>query len=131
MKHLIFLIVLIGLISCKKDREEPSRVALAGKWQWVRSTGGIAGATSTPASTGFNMTFEFTGSRLKIFRNSSLISEWRYHIEEIQTPSGSDLVLKYEPYKPEQSPIINGNKLFLSDRCDDCYSSEYTRRIIP
>lgn len=45
------------LISCKKDA--PTNSSIVGKWQWIKTTGGIAGITTTPQSTHQTWTFAF------------------------------------------------------------------------
>jgi hypothetical protein len=63
IKFILFLILLFTL-SCHKTKEyDPtSPQNLIGDWMWIKSTGGIAGMTYTPESTGETRKISFSAN---------------------------------------------------------------------
>jgi len=64
MKKLIWLFALsLGITSCSSDTEtaetKKNNLDLNEKWAWVSTSGGVAGISSTPLTTGKNYTLIF------------------------------------------------------------------------
>ena len=65
MKKLVYLFILyLAITSCSSDSEttqetQKKSLDLAQKWDWVTTSGGIAGITITPLTTGKNYTLIF------------------------------------------------------------------------
>lgn len=130
MKNFFCFFILITLISCneRSENETISNTELIGSWNWVKSTGGISGTTETSISSNKVLKLVFTNSKMKIFENGNLSAEFNYEIqvkESIQ--GGSRPMLIYTPNKPNQTFIVQGAKLYLNDKCYDCFDSEYNR----
>jgi hypothetical protein len=141
MKSVILLsVVLLPFIgSCQKETYNTEKVGsgLTGKWEWIRSTGGIGGYVLTPESTGRNVVIEFTsGNVFRYYLNGQLQYSYPYHLEIGSTIYGSEptSIIKYGS-SPGQSYHfgsieIDGQtyqELVLKDECYDCYTSEYKR----
>ena len=138
MKKLILIFVLtLGIISCNSDDEAQDEALdevqfvftdLIGKWDWISSSGGIAGITHTPESTGDVRKLEISSNTFKIFTNGSLSFESNYTIElrESQT-SGEQRELIVIENGINQLFDRDDNKLLLFDQCSDCFVSVYVK----
>ena len=97
-------------------------------WLWVSSSGGFAGTIETPASTGNEVVIEFTAKTFKRYVNGSLDEDLRYKVkleESIFSTELEEVVTFSNGWR--QSYLINGDTLFLSDECFDCYGHVYIR----
>lgn len=129
MKKIIFLILISFLFSCERNSENSNSENLIAKWNWIKSSGGIDGKVETPSSTGKNIMLEFSQNKVKVYENGILKSEKNYNIQiKNSIMGGQKQMLIYDPYQPDQSFLIENNKLFLSDECYDCYQSEYIKQ---
>ena len=118
-------IALLLLLSC--DNDDSTQKSLNGKWNWVTSTGGIAGRTTTPASENKTIVLEFHNSTLKKYENGSLISENTFSVETRESIMGGKRKMIVIQDSHTQTFEIVGDKLYLSDECYDCFQSEYDR----
>ncbi|HKJ43978.1 MAG TPA: hypothetical protein VKA27_17915 [Sunxiuqinia sp.] len=119
MKKLLFIILTVLLSGCQKETFHAS--GLTGEWNWLYTSGGFAGMTYTPESTGFTSTIEFTPDSIyRIFRDGELQLESNYHL------SPPDLI-SYDETSILQSFRISKDTLTLIDQCDDCFMSIYIR----
>jgi hypothetical protein len=131
MKNLIFIFIAILFLSCEKNNDSLSNWNLIGQWNWVKSSGGIAGMTYTPNSTGKNRVLEFSATTLKIYENGLLTAETSYSIQiKKSTNNLSESILVYaKPFMISQAFVLESNKLYLNDyECNDCFASEYSRK---
>ncbi len=130
MRRLFLVFAFIGILSsCSKDEATPIKTEIIGKWNWVQSSGGIGGDTSTPETTGNQITIEFTESVYKKYINGNLDTEMPYKVEtgnSIWKEEKTDIIIYEDDWK--QSIELKNNKLILSDECFDCYQNEYIRK---
>ena len=133
MKQLTFFLLIstFFVFSCKKE-EALLNNSLAGNRQWVKSTGGIAGKTFTPASEGYERTLSFTYN-LKYNRSKNNLTE----------KSGTFEIIKAKSiYKAEVVDFINFNdgtmsviisqtseELILADNNYDGFTETFKRKI--
>nr|BCX01112.1 MAG: hypothetical protein KatS3mg041_1158 [Bacteroidota bacterium] len=130
MKKLLGVLL---LLSAGCGTVGPLERRLEGSWEWVQSTGGIAGLHLTPQSEGYVQQLVFrTNGELEIWRSGKRLSLLRYRIEHKPTmlsPEPADVLVYDEPFRPEQ--LIRwgrGDTLYLIDVCFDCYVHTYVRR---
>ena len=72
MKKILLFLILIAIlgINCSRDNdEEEINSAIIGEWNWIKSTGGFAGGTYTPESTGENRMLIISSDSIKYFTN--------------------------------------------------------------
>lgn len=115
--------------ACSFGTGPSAQERLEGTWSWVESTGGIAGLTSTPASTGDSVTLLFTlMGEVSLFRNGSLERTVGFSTAR---SSGSDLEIRYdEPlmgFETQTATFPNPFDLVLTDPCCDGFVSRYAR----
>jgi hypothetical protein len=132
MKNCLLLFVFMLLASCSSESPETSsKKTLQGKWEWTGSSGGIAGTTSTPASTNQNIYIEFSDTTYKTYINGKLSSEKPYTIKIQESIFGDKrpMIVSTDPQKyfVAMSFEIKENTLFLSEECYDCFGSGYVR----
>ncbi len=97
-------------------------------WDWVQSSGGIAGVTNTPASTGYReqAVYRLDG-RYELYRNDSLIRSTTYTITYKEINGTGHSVILYADDQVEQIMQLEGDTLKLSDQCADCFDHVFAR----
>ena len=76
----VILIALLGLMGCSKDTTDTLSSDLTGTWEWVHTTGGIAGVNQTPASVGYTYRVTYTkeGHYLQYDKDGKLQYDYLY-----------------------------------------------------
>lgn len=125
--------VLVGaslLVGCASATEPTVAERLVGTWDWVESTGGIAGTTMTPASTGTTMSLRFRSSGVvELSRNGSVVGTTTYTVE----PSGelADGTVHYATgilgFESQTVIFTNADALTLVDPCCDGFTYRFVR----
>ena len=72
----IMLLVLLATACTKPEKKE-----LAGTWNWVATTGGIAGVFYSPESEGFTAEIAFKGSQFTFYKDGGKVTSGTYHID--------------------------------------------------
>lgn len=119
--------ILCLFCSCTKD----SNGSLIGKWEWVKSSGGISGRLQTPASTGKNVYLEISSNRIKSYENGNLVLDYGYSIQtkkSILDKVEKQMIVPTQNCCISHSFIVAGTTLYLNEECFDCYGSVYLRR---
>lgn len=129
--YLLPLLLIIIFVSCSNNNDDDDSIdnQLVGSWNWLESSGGIAGTTTTPASTGNTMTMVISNNSLKQFTNGNLTLQTNYTIEVRKSEifGGQREMIIYENgFK--KSFEIKGDKLTLFDECSDCFQSMYEKQ---
>jgi len=128
MKKTLFLTLIVLLnINCSRDDNREVSSPITGQWNWVKSTGGIAGSTYTPESTGENRMLIISSDSIKYFTNGDLLSKLKYTIELRDVYGESRELIVPEFLGITQFFELNENKLTLIDYCDDCFVNEYMK----
>ena len=139
MKKIFFLFVLVILSSCNSNDDDSSTKKadaqaekdLQGKWNWVISSGGFAGKTYTPQSSNQVIYIEFSGNSFKTYINGILSADNTFVIKTQKSNFGGEkpMIVSDNPdkYFVAMSFEIQGDKLSLSQECDDCFGSLYER----
>lgn len=126
MKKILFLTLIVLLtINCSNDDSREVRTTIIGQWNWVKSTGGLAGSTYTPESTGENRKLIISSDSIKYFTNGDLLSKVKYTIELRDINGESRELIVPDPLGITQFFELNQNKLTLIDYCNDCFVNEY------
>ncbi|WP_035647120.1 hypothetical protein [Flavobacterium sp. ASV13] len=133
MKKYLLLFVLIILSSCSNDDKNSNSVAsLQGRWLWVSSTGGFQGVT--PAALNRKEELEFSDNYVKTYIDGQLMKKLKFHIATKKSIFGGNkklIVIDKEDitqvYYADRSFIIAGDKLTLSEECNDCFISKYEK----
>lgn len=126
-KNILLIFVGFSIWSCSVN-DEKTTSDITGKWNWTGSSGGIAGTTETPESTGDERTLEISKDSIKSYLNDELYLKTKYTVETRES------LLFNEPRKmiiPEQGfkKVIDfdGDSLVLTDDCYDCFTSSYKK----
>jgi hypothetical protein len=129
MKRISLIIFFVGIFcSCSVEVEEKVfEPEMFGRWEWVKSTGGIDGRTETPASTGEQITIEFLIGTYKKYVDGKLSEEMTYKIDVGESMiSGENSVIIIYQNGWKQSVEFENDNLILQDECSDCFRNEYT-----
>lgn len=96
MKKIITLILIsILTLSCSSD-DRVGDVKLTGKWNWVKTTGGIDGYTETPESTDRTMKLEISENSIRKYLNGDLQFESNYSVEFEDNHGEQVQIITYE-----------------------------------
>jgi len=129
---ILTFIALIMMVSCNKENTSSViSTSLTGEWNWISSTGGIAGIKYTPETTGEKRRITFdTDSVFRFYRNDTLKIECKYHLLKVPTSDGLDstkLVSYTYTTIRQYYEVQSDGVLVLSDDCMDCFMSQYKR----
>jgi hypothetical protein len=101
-----------------------------GSWSWVESSGGIAGVTLTPASTGETMTVRFGPDGVaELARNGALVRSVTFTTGASRDAS-TWTVMYDEPLFggfSSQAASLSGDTLTLVDDCCDGFVYRFER----
>lgn len=128
MKRLLILLGLVLLTaSCSiQSFPESSREKLVGRWELIRSSGGISGETHEHQNE--KIVLEITKDSIKNYKDGSLTSSSEYTLEKGETIRSSEEVplIKYSNGRKQSFEFSSGH-LILYDECYDCYQYEYVK----
>jgi len=126
-KYILLILVGVSIWSCSVN-DEKTTSEIIGTWNWTGSSGGIAGTTETPESTGDERKLEISKDSIKSYLNGELNLKTKYTVEIRES------LLFNEPRKMiisgngfNQIIDFNGDTLALSGDCNDCFTSGYKR----
>ncbi|MCZ6916272.1 MAG: hypothetical protein O7I93_05815 [Gemmatimonadetes bacterium] len=133
---LLIWIVPNGCASDPTGAQEQLPESLFGTWSWMRATGGIAGVTLTPESTGYTRVLRFTPpNRVELFRNGEPERDTTFEIITLVEDgvAGSSFGLRFDQplmdFATQRIDFTEEGDLVLTDPCCDGFSYEW-RRVI-
>jgi hypothetical protein len=139
MRSRLFIFALLSLIltSCAKDKTVDTKsyvdvpTNLIGSWNWQYSSGGYAGVTITPETTGEVRIIKFdTDNNFRYYVNGVLKSESKFHIEKSVSIYGNKiaLILMTDTWPSRQSLQFRASDtLTLSEESFDGFGHHYLR----
>ncbi len=125
---LLTITCILVLTSCSDETIPPRD--LIGKWNWINSSGGIAGAIYTPENTGDTIVLEFTrDSVYKLFRNDSLVTNCEFSIVKAESIYNHEItdMIDCDGYMRRSFSFTASGDLILADEFYDGFTSEYER----
>lgn len=105
-----------------------SQESLVGSWIWVESTGGFAGMTRTPASTGETLTLAFTSDGLIEVVQNGVFQRSIPFTATPGTDAGTFLVSYAEPlfgFATQTATLVGTDALTLADPCCDGFTYRF------
>ena len=141
MKKLVYLFILsLAITSCKSDSEttqetQKKSLDLAQKWDWVTTSGGIAGISITPLTTGKNYTLIFKeNDSYSLLENGIEIANGTYSLTMKESINNHEMesFITFQNLKfPVGNGIINTDEgkttMSISDNVFDGFSSSFKR----
>jgi hypothetical protein len=115
-------ICILVMACCKPESNNPS---LVGTWDWIASSGGIAGGTQTPTTLGYRQHYVFSESRFQFYQGSERLQQGSY---DQNCAANNTCELSLENSDVELSYRIVNDSLFIDELCYDCFSNVYLRR---
>ena len=131
LKGIGLLFLLTVIVSCSVEN---SNVVvdknLIGTWNWISSSGGIAGTTNTPASTEKNIALKFTSDNKYFYYTNGVISSEGTYKFSTQKSIVDGTFKKSIVFSAGGEMIIDkidNTNLYLSDNYYDGCGSSYIR----
>ena len=120
-------------VTCATDTTNLIPRELYGSWNWIKSQGGIAGITITPATAGYTRKVVYHYNLLyESYKNDSLELVSPFSVYDLaESPFGSHLFIHYEAlpaYRDQYIYQLTRDTLVLGDNCIDCFVHTYVRR---
>lgn len=136
---LALLLIWTGPGGCASDLTEVQASppeSLFGTWLWVKATGGIAGVTLTPESTGDTRVLRFTPpNRVELFRNGEPERNTTFEVITLDENGvvGASFELRFDQplmgFTTQRIDFTEEGDLVLTDPCCDGFAYEW-RRVI-
>jgi len=134
---LMIMLITIFLGACSQDvNPEISEgeiclkdICISGEWNWVQSSGSIAGALITPETEMLTRKLIIDDTHYSEFINDTLVikSEYEYFkSDDLTTFSEDSLVLNVEEVR-WYGVYERDNNLILIEPCFDCWTHTYSR----
>ena len=123
-------VVLAATIACDGSTGPSDLPRILGRWDWVESTGGIAGVTLTPASTGHEMSLQFLPvGQVRLYEDGSLVRTVGYGV--VGDPEADSVELTYQPalwgFESQTATFPSDLELVLTDPCCDGFTYRWVR----
>lgn len=123
MKYLLFVILVISILACKKQNEDKVNITsidqLTGAWQWVSTCGGIIENCAYASDTIYAVIHFGSNGRYVELHNGTVYMEANYVVIKTNETSGT---LKFNN-KNYQNPvsIVNGQLEISRGELTDTY----------
>lgn len=128
MRNFILLAIFsVTILSCSNG-DDTTDLKLLGQWNWTGSSGGIAGTTETPQTTGENRKLDISTDSIVFYLNGSADFKTKYTIEKRESlifNEPREMIIQENGFR--QIFELNENKLVLTGDCNDCITSTYVK----
>jgi len=115
---------------CKKTDTSPFSM-LYHQWEWVQSSGGIAGVVQTPQSEGYTQTIDFDENGFfTVYQNNAVAISGTYTIiraESILDNQEHDMIVFDNSLLESAITQLNGDTLILREEAFDGFTHTYRR----
>jgi hypothetical protein len=137
---LLFVLLAILFSTCKKDISipDPDFKKLFGTWEWVQSSGGFSGQTTTPASEGYTFTDKYKSNGvLIIYKNGNRTERMTYKFSEGTSILSNQpaYLIEYRDGTFSKKEVVSQlfkfageDTLYLFDNSDDGFTHIYVRK---
>ncbi len=131
MKLLTYFVMLLSIMSCSNENVAPVEKTIAGKWEWVESTGGIGGWTYKASATEKKQVIFTKAGDYELIENGDSKMKTKYIIKDgMSITSTTPVPMIY--FQPDSSYIhqsyqIKSDTLFLFDEVNDGFNHTYVR----
>lgn len=124
------LVLSLLLAACRSAGTDPRVEAITGEYDWIGSTGGIAGRTVTPQSEGYRVRLRFSGNQVSIFRNDSLMATSLFTIraDEVTYQPAISIFGFDAGIDTQTFADLAGDTVALRDPCCDRFDHRFVRR---
>jgi hypothetical protein len=130
------LIAFICAVFSLSSQSVPKK--LIGKWQWIESSGGMAGEILNPQTEKYEMQIEFTKKgRFTEWKDQKITTCLKYVVKSGKSIHSKDPqpIITYIPKPNSKSTLMSdsfefyGNDtLMLKNECYDCYARLFIRK---
>lgn len=127
-KIICYFIIAFSIISCSSEKASSEQDAIIGEWNWIESSGGIAGTTTTPQSTGKSIQLKITSAKVIQYVDGALVSEINYSIQTGTSIFGGQRKLLVYDSGIKKSFEQTNSQLILNDECFDYYQNKYIKQ---
>lgn len=127
---LLFLLTVLASCSVESSNTVVDK-NLIGTWSWISSSGGIAGTTNTPETTGKNIVLKFTSGGKYFYYTNGIISSEGTYIFSTQKSIVDHTSKKSIVFSADGEMVIEKNdntNLYLSENYYDGFGSYYLKK---
>jgi hypothetical protein len=125
--YILLILVGFSIWSCSVN-DEKTTAEIVGTWNWIGSSGGIAGTTETPESTGDERKLVISKDSIKSYSNGALNSKTTYTVETRESLLFNEprkMIISENGFK--QIIDFDGDDLVLIGDCNDCFTIGYKK----
>jgi hypothetical protein len=130
MKIISAIALFIALNACEGRNLAPGK-AIVGRWEWVKSVGGIAGMTYKASENDHRQMVFTNKGDFEFLINGQSVSKRKYEVKKGRSISSTEPVTMIF-FVPDStaSPLsfhVESDTLYLSDEFNDGFQSSYVR----
>lgn len=131
LKGIGFLFLMTTFISCSDNDDNSIAQNLIGTWSWVSSSGGIAGKTETPTTTGKNIDLKFTTDNKYFYYSNGIISSqgtYKFSTQKSIVDGKNKISIVFSAGGEMIIDNIDSYNLYLSDNFYDGFGNYYIKK---
>jgi len=122
----------VAVSGCELGQGPRVPTGLVGTWSWVEATGGIAGQTTTPESTGSEMTLVLSPSgTARLLRSGVSPQVASYGVVQMDGAGGPVWEIRFDPplfaFEMQTARLPRQDELVLVDPCCDGFMWRFER----
>jgi hypothetical protein len=130
LRTLAATLVVAATLACDGSTGPADLPRILGRWDWVESSGGIAGVTLTPESTGQTMLLQFLPvGQVRLFEDGSLTRTVGYQV--LGDAQADSTEVAYQPalwgFASQTATFPSDDELVLTDPCCDGFTYRWVR----
>ncbi|MGO1669318.1 MAG: hypothetical protein ACTHYC_00630 [Sphingobacterium sp.] len=120
----VFVVLITACVSTRSTNRPPE---IVGNWEWVSTTGGFAGRTSTPTTTNTTQQMQITADSLFSYRSGELLEAESYRLVQAESSLTQQAGWMMEGAGERVFVERKDSTLVLREDCWDCFTHTYHR----
>lgn len=120
----VFVVLITACVSTRSTNRPPE---IVGNWEWVSTTGGFAGRTSTPTTTNTTQQMQITADSLFSYRSGELLEVESYRLVQAESSLTQQVGWMMEGSGERVFVERKDSTLVLREDCWDCFTHTYHR----
>ena len=127
MKYIIPLFLLSTIFACGTSSNGPKKPKIEGNWRWTKTTGGFAGTTTTPESTGKQIHLQITKDSIFTYTDGELQRAIPYNLQLGKVIESQKMEWLIHNGEHKTSIYRKDSLLLMNEQCYDCFNQTFVK----